>query len=111
MSELKRIVREFGRKVEEAENRTAKTLGEVGEAIKITDKERRKRIADALADVEAGAEMIAKACRSILAALDQSEQDTGEIVAQVEGMKSLRLAEIGKPTLIAGGKTEEAANG
>lgn len=110
MSELKRIVREFGRQVEEAEARTAKTLGEVGAAIKLTDKERRDKLSIALKQVQEGSELIANACVAILKAMDESEGSTDEIVAQVEGMKQMRLRDMGKPQLIAG-KDKEVSNG
>lgn len=109
MSELRRIVREFGRQVNEAENRTAKTLAEVAGAIKITDQERRDRIMESLKRVKEGSDIIGAACLDIMAALDASEGDTGEIAAQVEGMKVLRLQDTGSPTLING--TEGETNG
>lgn len=94
MSELKRLAREYLRKVEEAEGKTAKTLGEVSVAIKITDKERRAKIADALNQVREGANLIASAVETVLKALDEGETDTGQIIAQVEGMKAKRLADV-----------------
>lgn len=108
MSELKRIVREFGRQVEEAETRTANTLGEVVNAIKITDKERRERINDALKKIQEGANMIGAAGLDIMRALEASEEDTGTIMNQVDGMKALRLADHGRPgiTGIEDGKDE-----
>lgn len=94
MSELKRLAREFKRKVEEAENKTAKTLGEVSVAISITDRDRRNKVADAVKQIREGADLIAGAIETVLKALDEGEADTGQIIAQVEGMKAKRLADM-----------------
>ncbi len=102
MSELKSIVRDFSRQVEEAENRTAKTLGEVAGSIAMADKERRDRINDAARKIQEGAEMVAEGTREIMGVLDTSERDTAEIIAQVLGMKAIRIGKTGKPTLIGG---------
>lgn len=108
MSELKRIVRDFARQVEEAENRTAKTLGEVAGSIAMSDKERRDRINDQMRKMLEGVEMVTEAAKALGDILTRSEGDTAEIIAQVLGMKAIRIGDKGKPTLIGG---KDVANG
>ncbi len=104
MSEMMKLAEEFKRRVRETESRTAKTLGEVKAGIAFTDKERREAINQALDQLRQGVELISGAATLIVGIMENSEKDTGEIIAQVHTLEQSRLTTLEKTSMIGQNK-------
>lgn len=104
MSEMMKLAQEFQRRVRETESRTAKTLGEVKAGIAYADKERREAINQALDQMRQGIDLLTGAATMIVGIMENSEKDTGEIIAQVHTMEQARLTTLEKTSMIGQNK-------